>query len=56
MQIKFSVGCTWNQVWTIVCHQIFGGWQVQTIWNSMQYVQYVSISMYREENVQYVIE
>ena len=22
-----------SQAWTEVCHEIFGGWEVQTMWN-----------------------
>ena len=34
------------QAWTEVCHQIFGGWEVQTMWNLQKNVWYVWKSMF----------
>ena len=26
------------KVWTVICHQIFGGWEIQSIWNSQEFL------------------
>ena len=38
---KIMANQTVLQAWTEICHQIFGGWEVQTMWNLQNNVWYV---------------